>query len=138
MRTACLGSLIAATLALGCGGDDDDSTNNADRFEGAEGDVAALIDEFAAAGRDGDWARVCDEIFAEALTNSIERAAGQSCATEVEQELTEDEYELEVGAVEVNGATATATVTDRADNESQLHLVKTGEDWRILRVTGVP
>lgn len=135
-RIAYLGAVVGASLAVGCGGDDDNGSDNADRYEGAEREVAAVVDDFAAAGRDGDGARVCDEIFAAALARNVQREAGQSCQTEVEENLPEGEYELDANAVDVKGQAATATVTDQDDNRSVLHMVKSGDDWRILRVTG--
>ena len=139
MRIAYFGAIVGASLAIGCGGDDDDGgSSNADRYEGDEREVAALVDDFANAGREGDGARVCDEIFAVALTRNVEREAKQSCATEVEENLPEGDYELEVDDVNVKGQTATANVTDQDDNSSVLHMVKTGDAWRILRVTSAP
>lgn len=133
MRVAFLGAVLCAALAVGCGGDDDES--NADRFDGDEADVAAVVDDFSEAGHDGDGTRVCEEIFATVLARNIEREAKQSCATEVQQNLPEGDYELTVDDVNVKGEAATAAVTDQDDNSSVLHLVKTGDDWRILRVT---
>lgn len=137
MRMAYLGALVGASLAIGCGGGDDDESN-ADRFEGVDRDVAAVIDNFAEAGRDGDGTRVCDEVFAEALKSNIEREAKQSCATEVQENLPEDEYELDVDTIEVDGASATVTVTDQDDNRSVLVMTKTGDDWRVFRVRAAP
>lgn len=135
---AYFGAILGASLAIGCGGGDDDGSENADRYEGDEREVAALVDDFADAGRDGDGARVCDEIFAVALTRNVEREAKQSCEAEVEENLPEGEYELEVDAIDVNGQTATANVTDEEDNRSVLHMVKSGDAWRILRVAPAP
>jgi hypothetical protein len=133
MRMTYLGALIGASLVIGCGGGDDEESN-ADRFEGDDRAVAAVIDDFAEAGRDGDGSRVCDEIFAAALKRNIEREAKQSCATEVQDNLPEDEYELDVDTIEVDGATATVTVTDQEDNKSVLVMTKAGDDWRVFRV----
>ena len=138
MRMAYFGAIVGVSLAIGCGGDDDDGSNNADRYEGDEAAVAAVVDDFANAGRDGDGARICDEIFAAALTRNVEREAKQTCETEVEENLPEGDYELEVDAVDVKGDAATANVTDQDDNRSVLHMVKSGDEWRILRVTSAP
>ena len=138
MRLACFGAMIGAALAIGCGGDDDGGGGNADRYEGDERDVAAVVDDFAEAGRDGDGARVCEEVFAAALTRNVERESEQTCETEVEENLPEGEYELEADEIDVNGLSATADVTDQDDNRSVLHMVKTGDEWRILRITSAP
>ena len=134
MRLAYLGAVAAASLAVGCGGGDDDDGNNADRFEGAEREVAALLDDFAEAGRDGDGARVCEEIFAVALARTVEKEAQQSCESEIQDNLREGEYELEVESIEVKGQTATANATDQDGNRSAFHAVKSGDAWRLLRI----
>ena len=132
-RLTYLTALLAMAFAIGCGGDDDDT--NADRYDGEEAEVAGLVDDFAEAGRDGDGERICDQIFAEALAANVEKEASQSCATEVEENLPEGDYELEVDSVDVNGDEATVAVTDQDDNKSVLQIVKIDSDWRILRVT---
>ena len=98
--------------------------------------MATLVDDFANAGRDGDGTQVCEEIFAPELDRrNVEDEAGQSCASEVEANLPEDDYELEVDSVDVKDDTATVAVTDQDDNKSVLHVVKVDSDWRVLRVT---
>lgn len=126
-------AVAGLTLVIGCGGDDEET--NADRYEGEEAEVAGLVDDFAEAGRESDGERVCDQIFAAELAKNVERESQQSCASEVEENLPEDEYELEVDSVDVKGDTATVAVTDQADNKSVLHVVKIEADWRVLRVT---
>ena len=133
VRMRYFGALLGIAFVIGCGGDDDDT--NADRYEGEEAEVAALVDDVAEAGRDGDGERICEQIFADPLAANIEKESKQSCATEVEENLPEDEYELEVDSVDVNGDEATAAVTDQDDNKSVLHVVKVDSDWRVLRVT---
>jgi len=133
MRTACLAVLLGAVLGAGCGGDDEET--NADRFQGEEGDVAALVDDFAEAGRDADGDRVCTEIFASSLAKNIEREAKQSCASEVNDNLPEGDYELTANSIEVKNNAATAVVTDQDDNKSVLYLTKSGDGWRVFRVT---
>jgi hypothetical protein len=134
-RIALVAALSAGLLALGCGDDGDDVNNNADDYSGQEAEVAQLVDDFANAGRDGDGEKVCNEIFSEALTKNVEKAAGRSCPGEVEDNLPEGDYELKVNALEVKGNTATATVTDQEDSKSVLHIQKVGADWRITSVT---
>ena len=134
-RVAYVAALAAAAIAAGCG-DDDEVNNNADNYDGTEAEIAGLVDDFANAGRDGDGTKICDEIFTAELSDNVEREAGQSCATEVEENLPEDEYELEVDSLEVDGDTAaTVGVTDEDDNSSILHIEKVDDLWRIARVT---
>ena len=133
VRIRHVGALLGVAFAIGCGGDDEET--NADRYEGEEAEVAGLVDDFAEAGREGDGETVCEQIFAEALAKNVEREANQSCASEVEDNLPEDEYELEVDSVDVSDDAATVAVTDQDDNKSVLHVVKVDSDWRVLRVT---
>jgi hypothetical protein len=133
-RTLFVALLSASALAAGCGGDDD-VNNNADDYDGTEGEVAQVVDDFANAGRDGEGDKICEEIFDEELTQNVEKEAGQRCPTEVEENLPEDEYELEVDTLEVDGDTATVGVTDQDDNKSVLHIEKVDDAWRITRVT---
>jgi hypothetical protein len=97
--------------------------------------VAGLVDDFANAGRDGDGTKICEDIFSTELASNIERESGQSCPSEVEDNLPEDEYELEVDSLAVDGDTATAEVSDQDDNSSTLHIETIDDDWRIARVT---
>src|SRR5688500_8595650 len=95
-RVALVAALSAGVLAIGCGDDGDDANNNADDYSGQDADVAQVVDDFANAGRDGDGDTICTEIFSEQLTQNVEKEAGQSCASEVQENLPEDDYELEV------------------------------------------
>ena len=126
--------LLFATGVIG-GGDDDDVNNNADNYSGTEAEVAALVDDFANAGRDGDGTQVCEEIFAPELTENIEDEAGQSCPSEVQDNLPEDEYELEIDSLDLEDDTATVAVTDQDDNSSVLHIERADAGWHIARVT---
>lgn len=128
-------AVVVIVVLLITGGGDDDVNNNADRYEGTEAEVATVIDDFANAGRDGDGEKICDEIFTSGLASNIERESGQSCPSEVEENLPEDDYELEVDTLEVDGDTATVAVTDQDDNTSVLHISKVDAVWRIARVT---
>ena len=133
--TGYVAALCATAIAVGCGGSDDDVNNNADDYDGQDAEVATLVDDFANAGRDGDGTKICEDIFATELKDNIEREAGQSCPSEVEDNLPEDEYELTIDTLEVKGDTATVAVTDQDDNSSVLHIEKVDDAWRIARVT---
>jgi len=133
-RAAYVAALCAMAIAAGCG-DDDDVNNNADNYDGTEAEVANVVDDFANAGRDGDGTKICEDIFTTELAGNIERESGQSCPSEVEDNLPEDEYELEIDTLAVDGDTATAAVTDQEDNSSVLHIEKVDDVWRIARVT---
>ena len=134
MRKPLIAALIGASLVAGCGGGDDEDSN-ASRYEGDEADVAGVVDDFAAAGKDGDGAKICNEIFDAALAKNVEREAKQSCASEVQDNLPEGEYDLTVNSIQVKGNAATAAVTDQDDNKSVLFMTKKGDAWRVFRVT---
>lgn len=127
-------AVIVVVVVLLVGGDDS-VNNNAENYDGTDAEVAGLVDDFANAGRDGDGTKVCEDIFTTELTDNIEQESGQSCPSEVEQNLPEGEYELEVDSLEVDGDAATAGVTDQDDNSSILHIAKVDDVWRIARVT---
>ncbi len=133
-RFTSLLAVSAAVVAIGCGGDDD-VNNNAEDYDGTDAEVATLVDEFGDAGRDGDGDKVCEEIFTEELASSVEEAASQSCPSEVEENLPEGDYEITIDSLEVDGDTATVSVSDQDDNESVLHVEKIDDDWRVARVT---
>jgi hypothetical protein len=132
--TAYVAVLCAAAVAAGCGGDDD-VNNNADDYDGTDAEVAGLVDDFANAGRDGEGTEICEDISSTELAGNIERESGQSCPSEVEDNLPEDDYELEIDSLAVDGDKATVAVTDQDDNASVLHIEKIDDVWRIARVT---
>lgn len=134
MRMAYIGAVLCTSLAIGCGGDDG-GTSNAGDYEGDEHDVVSVIDDFANAGNDGDGAEVCEDLFAPALARNVERRSDQGeCPAEVEENLKEGEYELDVDDVNVDGTAATVSVTDQDDVRSVMHLAKTGDDWKIVKI----
>ena len=128
-------AVVVVVIVVLLMGDGDDVNNNADDYSGTDAEVAGLVDDFANAGRDGNGTEVCEEIFSEELASNVEDEAGQSCASEVEENLPEGDYELEVDDVNVKGQTATANVTDQDDNSSVLHIERVDADWQIARVT---
>ena len=134
-RLAYLVAVSAAAVAIGCGGDDENVNNNADDYEGTDAEVAGLVDDFANAARDGDGTRVCEEIFSPELADNVEQEAGQSCPTEVQANLEEGEYELEIDSLEVEGDAATVGVTDQEDRSNVLHIRRIDAAWQIVSVT---
>jgi hypothetical protein len=138
-RLAYFAAVSAAAVAIGCGGDDEDVNNNAENYDGTDAEVAGLVDDFANAGRDGGGGtEICEDIFTPELAANVEREAGQSCPSEVEENLQEGEYELEIDSLQVDGDTAEVGVTDQDDNSSVLHIENADGAWRIARVTPAP
>ena len=131
-------ALSATVVAIGCGGDDDDVNNNADNYEGTEAEVAQVIDDLGNAGRDGDGTKICEDIFTADLVKSIERGAGQSCESEVDDNLEQDEYELEIDSLEVDGDSATVGTTDQKDRSALLRLQRIDGAWRVVSFSPSP
>jgi hypothetical protein len=102
-----------------------------------ENAVEQVMSDLESASRDGDAARICEEIFTPKLAASISRSSnGGSCAAEVEAQLFSPDAEITVESIEVSdGANATATVTEANGNVSRVFLVKQGGEWRIRSVT---
>lgn len=132
MRVAYFGAAIAAAaIAAGCGGGDDNGSDQG----GAEKAVTAQVAAFANAGREGNGDLICTQVFAPALAENVRRAAKQSCAAEVEDNLPSGKYELKVDSVEVKGDNADVQVTDQAGHTSVMHFIKIEKEWRVIRIT---
>jgi hypothetical protein len=122
--------LVVATLAAGCTAQNSSSGD----FEGAQQDVADVIDRLGSAGETGDGAEICGELLAKPLADRM-AAGGSTCAQQLEDALGDaDDFDLSVESVEVDGTRATARVTG-ADGERDraytFELERTGDDWRI-------
>ena len=115
-------------------GDGDDVNNNAENYDGTDAEVAGLVDDFANAGRDGDGTKICEELLTPDLADFIEQEADQSCPSEIQGELEEGEYELEIDSLKVDGDTATVAVTDQKDRRSVFHMERDDAGWRIARI----
>jgi hypothetical protein len=134
MRNALALLVVLALTAAGCGAQQDSST---DRFQGAEAQVAQVIEDLQSAGEKGDAQQICDEILARALVDQI-KAAGADCASEMEDAIADaDDYELEVRDVTVSGNTATAEVR-QADggNVRTFEFAREGNGWRATALGG--
>jgi hypothetical protein len=122
-------TLVLAVLALaGCTTQQDTS---ADSFEGAERDVAEVVDDLAAASRSGDGEEICTRILTARLAEEL--AAGDECKDEVEQALADaNDYDLEVDDVTVSGNTATAEVRQGDDGRTgTLEFERARDGWRV-------
>jgi hypothetical protein len=99
--------------------------------------VEQVMSDLESASREGDAARICEQIFTPKLAASVARSSdGGSCATEVEAQLFSPDAEITVDTVSVSdGANAEATVTEANGNSSRVFLVKQGGEWRIRSVT---
>jgi hypothetical protein len=128
IKTAGLLLVLAAVGPLaGCGGGGDDSDRDA---------VDDVLSSLESASRDGDGARICDEIFTPKLAASVSRSSDSGkCATEVKAKLFSPDAEIDVENINVGDeSSATATVKEANGNVSKVFLVKQDGQWRIRGV----
>ena len=98
--------------------------------------VQQVMSDLESASREGDAARICEQIFTPKLVAAISRSSVGSCAAEVEAQLFAPDAEITVDTVTVSdGSNAEANVTEANGNVSRVFLVKQDGEWRIRSVT---
>jgi hypothetical protein len=125
---ACL-ILSCAALALpGCTVQQSSSTG----FQGAERDVAQVVDDLKAAGRRRDGDKVCTRILSQQLAEQLANGSS-SCADEVKKAIDDaGDFDLEVRDVTISGTTARAQVRQKGDGRLvTLELAREGGGWRL-------
>jgi hypothetical protein len=139
-----LAVLLLTFAAAGCGDSDDGSdtaakttsTPSAAAVGGDQRQILETIDVLQQASREGNGARICQEVFTSRLARSVQRASKKSCASEVRSRLFKANVAISVArTIRVTGATATTVIRDQNGNASTLHLQKQNGRWRIARVT---
>ena len=120
---------IAAVLAVsgvlcGCG----DGPSDTER-------VHDVVEAFGQASAAKDYQRLCDDLLAPKLVSEVE-AAGLPCELALKQGLGDvSSPKLTIGAIRVNGDSATADVQSSAQGEEPsrdtLQLVRVDDSWRI-------
>jgi hypothetical protein len=131
--------IITIGLALGvaslaaCGGGGDENSN-ADRFEGAEKQVAAVVDDLQNASREADTKTICREIFTAAHASRVASGAGMSCESKAKLEIAVPDETIEVQGLIVDGQTATARVKEQTGRVSTLAFVRSDGAWRIDQI----
>jgi hypothetical protein len=125
-------ALIAVAFALpisACGASG--SKSETAKFNGAQADVAKVVDNLASAGRSGDAKKICNEILSKQLLQEL-NSAGGDCVTEMDRAIKDaSDYDLRVTAVKVNGPNATATVRQGDDGKTATFtFVKENGAWR--------
>jgi hypothetical protein len=132
-----LALLPALLLAVALGGCTAGQPNrSAGSFEGAERDVAQVIDDLKAS-RDPE--EVCSRIFADVLAKSL-AADGRDCAAEVDAMLRDvGDTDLQVRDVAITGTMARAQVRQGDDGETAtFELARArGGGWQITSL-GAP
>jgi hypothetical protein len=127
MKRAAAG-LVALLVLAGCGAGQPSSE---ERFEGAEREVAAQIEELQTAGRSDEPEEICANIVSRRLVQELE-AAGTTCNEEMEKAIEDaDDFELDVRDVTVRGSQATARVRRGEDGPvATFEFVRENGQWR--------
>ena len=125
-RLPSLLALLLATAALaGCTAAGQSSS--AGDFEGAERDVAQVVDDLKGT-RDPD--EICSRIFTDDFAKSLE-AGGHDCIDEVRATIRDTaDTDMKVDDVTISGSTATAKVSQDGKTAT-FELERDGESWRI-------
>ena len=131
MRDALLALPLAlAAVAAGCAG----NASSAGNFAGEEQKVADRIEQLQSAGEARDAKELCDDVLAGSLRDRL-AAPGSTCEAELDKALKDaDDFGLDVEAVTISGATATARVRGREAGGHRvwtLRLARAGRDWRV-------
>jgi hypothetical protein len=123
-----LAGLVALLVLAGCGAAQESS---AERFQGAERQVADKVEELQEAGEARKPEDICANVLARALVQQLE-AAGTTCNEEMEKAIEDaDDFELEVRDVTVNGDQATAEVRRGDDGPTAtFEFAREGGQWR--------
>jgi copper chaperone CopZ len=127
-------ALAAALAVAGCGGGGGQS-DDLERFEGAERQVADVVVDLRDTARRGDSERLCSTVLSQELVTRFEQAGGEGCAAAVEEAIRDaDSFDLTVQEVEVQGDQATARVRSQAGEREQtdvIRLVRERGRWRV-------
>lgn len=121
-----------ALLVAACGGGG--GGGNEDRYDGAEAEVAKVVDQLQSAGRESDGDRICEDLFTENLSISVKRASKRECAEEVTSNISGEDTTFEVSNIKINGKNATAELVDEEDRRSSVLFQQEGGSWRIARI----
>jgi len=121
--------VLAAWALVGCG----------DQGPSDEEKIRSTLTQFERATADGDYRALCDRILAPALVETVKQI-GLPCVAALQQGF-EDvrEPRLSVGAVAVEGDSATAQVRSsaagQAPSEDTVELIRVGDAWRIASLS---
>jgi hypothetical protein len=123
--SAVLALLLATTALAGCTPANQNAS--AGDFEGAERDVAQVIDDLKGT-RDPD--EICSRILTDEFAQSLE-AGGRDCIDEVRAMIRDTaNTDMDVRDVTISGSTARAEVR-QDDVTSTFELERDGQSWRI-------
>lgn len=128
---------IALALAIaGCtqsGG----GSGSADKFTGAEADVAKVVDDLQTDGERKNADGICTDILSQSLVKQLD-AAGTSCVVEMDKAIKDaDSFDLTVRDVAVTGNHATAKVQQGDDGPTAtFEFVKESNRWKATDLGG--
>jgi hypothetical protein len=129
--------LAAAALALALGGCGAQQDSAGEDFEGAEAEVAQVVDDLQSAAQRGDAEELCSRILSPELAGGL-ADGGSQCIDEMEKAVGDvNDFDLEVTGVSISGATARAEVTQGEDGKAAtFELAREGRDWRVTSLAG--
>ena len=127
-------TLTAAALALGgCGAQQD---ADGEEFEGAEAEVAQVVEDLQSAAQQGDAEELCSRILSRELAGEL-AAGGSQCVDEMQKAVGDvNDFDLEVTGVTISGSTARAEVSQSEDMTATFELVRDGSGWRVTSLAG--
>jgi hypothetical protein len=123
--------LVLALAFAGCG----QSASSASDFEGAKKDVADTIEQLQTSAQSRKPGDICSDVLSRTLVEKL-KTGGHDCVDEMERVTGDaDDFELDVTAVTITGATATARVKARkggkADVLTSYTLAREDGKWRL-------
>ncbi len=123
--------LLLVVALAGCG----QASTSASDFKGAKKDVAETIEQLQSSAQSRKPEDICSEVLARGLVDKL-KTSGSDCVDEMEKVIGDaDDFELDVTAVTISGATATARVKAlRGDKEGAVTtfaLAREDGKWRL-------
>ena len=130
-----LALLLPLVLLAGCAPSGGTGVDTG-KFQGAEKDVANALDELTDAARAKDGQRVCSQVLAKKVVDTLDERGG--CAKALDDQLDNiDVFTLDVDDIAVSGTTARARVRSEFNGDKQprtLVLVNEDRRWRLQSV----
>jgi hypothetical protein len=129
-------SITLAVAALALAGCTAQTQTSAGDFQGAERDVAAVVDDISGAARSGDADKLCNDIFTKELADRF-KAGASTCIDQVQDAMRDsNDFDIEVQDVTVTGDTATARVRQPDENRSgTFTFQRVGSGWRASGIS---
>jgi PBP1b-binding outer membrane lipoprotein LpoB len=125
--------LLVLVLLAGC---TQSTPSSAEKFTGAEAEVAQKIEDLEKAGKSRKPDDICSDILATSLVDQL-KEGGTDCETEMQKAIEDaDDFALDVRKVTVTGNTATAEV-QRGDDGPTVTMTfeRQGSDWRATSLS---